>query len=79
MVQGGSFEATVESKAVFYRIRFVLRSIRWYDPKSLHSQHRYRVYDPATKKIQWHTSVVFVEIEPGGNLLRQLHEAAPND
>ena len=39
-----------------------------------HSNPQARIYNPSTQKIQWHTSVEFLEHVPGGNLLRNLEE-----
>ena len=39
-----------------------------------HSNQQARIYNPSTRKIQWHTSVKFLEHVTGGNLLRNLEE-----
>ena len=35
-----------------------------------HSNQQVRVYNPITKRVQWHTSVKFIENQPGGVLLK---------
>lgn len=50
-----------------------------------HSEHQYRVYNPATRKIQWYTSMRFLEKIPGGRLLQKetrldlLQQATPTE
>lgn len=36
-----------------------------------HSTHQYRVYNPKTRKVEWHTSVKFLEHVPGGKLFKE--------
>lgn len=36
-----------------------------------HSSHQYRVYKPKRRRVEWHTSVKFLEHIPGGRLLRK--------
>lgn len=39
-----------------------------------HCPCQYRIYNPERRKVEWHTSIKFLEHMPGGRLLKKEHE-----